>query len=430
MKTLYLECKMGAAGDMLGAAFLDLMEDPDAVVMELNNIGIKGVEYKLDDAVKCGIRGKHLRVLVNGLEELPSDHYDSAGHSHENDHEDGHVHSHEHADDHVHSHEHEHADDHGDGHAHSHRTLYEIEDIIESMSVEKEIKSDIREIYQLLAEAESEAHGVAVDKIHFHEVGNMDAIADIAATCYLMHKLEPDKVVVSPVNVGGGMVKTAHGVLPVPAPATAFLLKGIPSYESEVVKSELCTPTGAALIKYFADEFKTQPLMAVEKIGYGAGNKDFPQANVVRAVLGETDDESDYVLEFACNIDDMTAEEIGFATERLFEAGALEVYTVAADMKKNRPGTVLYCICKQDIRELIVQQIFKYTTTIGIRENVCNRYVLTREVKKIDTPYGEVRKKISYGYNVTRSKLEYDDLAGIAKRTGKSIIDLKKEIDQ
>ena len=408
MKTLYLECKMGAAGDMLGAAFLDLMEDPDAVVSELNNIGIKGIEYKLDDAEKCGIRGKHLRVLVNGQEELPDEVIEKDAHNHE--HADGHTHE--------------------DGHAHTHRTLYEIEDIIESLNIEKEIKSDIREIYQLLAEAESEAHGVAVDKIHFHEVGNMDAIADIAATCYLMHKLEPDKVVVSPVNVGGGMVKTSHGVLPVPAPATAILLKGIPSYESEVVKSELCTPTGAALIKYFADEFKAQPLMAVEKIGYGTGNKDFPQANVVRAVLGETNDESEYVLEFTCNIDDMTAEEIGFATEMLFEAGALEVYTIAADMKKNRPGTVLYCVCKQDIRELIVQQIFKYTTTLGIRENVCNRYVLTREIKKIETPYGEVRKKISYGYNVTRSKLEYDDIAGIARRTGKSIIDLKKEIDQ
>ena len=408
MKTLYLECKMGAAGDMLGAAFLDLMEDPDAVVSELNNIGIKGIEYKLDDAEKCGIRGKHLRVLVNGQEELPDEVIEKDAHNHE--HADGHTHE--------------------DGHAHTHRTLYEIEDIIESLNIEKEIKSDIREIYQLLAEAESEAHGVAVDKIHFHEVGNMDAIADIAATCYLMHKLEPDKVVVSPVNVGGGMVKTSHGVLPVPAPATAILLKGIPSYESEVVKSELCTPTGAALIKYFADEFKAQPLMAVEKIGYGTGNKDFPQANVVRAVLGETNDESEYVLEFTCNIDDMTAEEIGFATEMLFEAGALEVYTIAADMKKNRPGTVLYCVCKQDIRELIVQQIFKYTTTLGIRENVCNRYVLTREIKKIETPYGEVRKKISYGYNVTRSKLEYDDIAGIARRTGKSIIELKKEIDQ
>ena len=170
--------------------------------------------------------------------------------------------------------------------------------------------------------------------------------------------------------------------------------------------------------------------MAVEKIGYGTGNKDFPQANVIRVIQGETEDDSEQVLELVCNIDDMTAEEIGFATEMLFDAGAVEVYTVSADMKKNRPGTVLYCICSQDIRDHILEQIFKYTTTLGVRENVCNRYILTREVKKIDTPYGEVRKKYAYGYNVSRSKLEYEDLAGIARRTGKSIIELRKEIEE
>lgn len=389
MKTLYVECKMGAAGDMLGAALLSLCEEPEEVVNELNSLGIQNIEYKLEDSEKCGIVGKHLRVIVNGVEEIPDDH-----------------------------------------HHHDHRSLYEIEDIIESMNLSKDIKSDIREVYELLAEAESSVHGVPVDKIHFHEVGDLDAIADITAVCYLIHKLSPDKIVVSPVNVGGGVVKAAHGILPVPAPATALLLKGIPSYESEVIKSELCTPTGAALIKYFADDFSTQPTMAVEKIGYGTGNKDFPQANVLRVILGETNEGSEYVLELVCNIDDMTAEELGFATEMLFEAGALEVYTIAADMKKSRPGTVLCCVCKQDVRDHLVEQIFKYTTTLGIRENLCNRYVLTREVKKIETPYGEIRKKYAYGYNVTRSKLEYEDLAGIARRTGKSIIELKNEIGE
>ncbi|WP_029233262.1 nickel pincer cofactor biosynthesis protein LarC [Butyrivibrio sp. VCB2006] len=406
MKTLYLECKMGAAGDMLGAAILGLFDDSEAIVNELNTIGIDGVEYKLEITDKCGIQGNHLRVLVHGKEELPDDIHEGHDHSNASQHD---------------------VENHQD---HAHRTLYEIEDIIENMNLDKEIKSDIREVYELIAEAESSVHGVAVDKIHFHEVGDMDAIADITATCYLMHKLSPDKIIVSPINVGSGVVKTAHGILPVPAPATAHLLMEIPYYESEVIKSELCTPTGAALIKYFADEYSAQPVMTVKKIGYGTGNKDFPQANVLRAVLGETTDESEYVLELICNIDDMTAEEIGFATEMLFEAGALEVYTIAADMKKNRPGTLLYCVCKQDSRELMIEKIFKYTTTLGIRENVCNRYVLAREVKKIDTPYGEVRKKYAYGYNVTRSKLEYEDLAGIARRTGKSIIDLKKEIEE
>lgn len=440
MKTLYIECKMGVAGDMLGAALLDLLDEQGEVLAELNGIGIKGVEFKLTDTEKCGIKSKHLRVLINGQEEIPEyiasdeglDDHEHHGHEHTHDHDHSHEHDNGH---HYHGHEdngtlHEHDNMHEHEHNHIHRTLYDIEDIIEAMTVSKDIKSDVREIYELLAEAESQAHGVPVDKIHFHEVGNLDAIADITASCYLIHKLEPEKIIVSPINVGGGMVKTAHGVLPVPAPATATLLKGIPSYESEYVRSELCTPTGAALIKYFADEFKPQPLMTVEKIGYGAGNKDFAQANVVRAVLGETTDEIENVIELACNIDDMTAEEIGFATEMLFEAGALEVYTIAADMKKNRPGTLLYCVCKLDKRELIVQTIFKHTTTLGIRENICNRYVLSREIQKIDTPYGEVRKKVSSGYNVSRFKLEYDDIAGIAKRTGKSILDLKKELEE
>ncbi len=410
MRTLYLECKMGAAGDMLGAALLGLFDNADELVSKLNEMGIPKIEFKLEDAVRCGIKGNHLRVLVDGQEEIPNYDHDAANDHHEHHHDDDHDHHHD--------------------HHHGHRTMYEIEDIIEEMNLPKDIKSDIREVYELLAEAESVAHGVPVDKIHFHEVGNMDAIADIAATCLLMHELSPDKIVVSPVNVGSGTVRTAHGILPVPAPATANLLQGIPSYESKTISSELCTPTGAALIKYFADEVSNQPVMAVEKIGYGAGNKDFPQANVVRAIIGETSDDTEHVIEFACNIDDMTAEEIGFATERLFEEGALEVYTISADMKKNRPGTVLYCICKLDLREHIVEQIFKYTTTLGIRETECNRYILTREITKIDTPYGEVRKKTAFGYNVSRSKLEYDDIAGIAKRTGKSIIELKKELEE
>ncbi len=415
MKTIYLECKMGVAGDMLAAALLGLVDDSEATVNELNAIGIPKVEYKLNDDIKCGIKGKHLSVIIDGGEEQPSD--------------DGH-HSHDHHHDHEHDHHHDHYHDHDHEHPHSHRSLYEIEDIIENLNVCKEVKSDIREVYELLAEAESSVHGVAVDQIHFHEVGNMDAIADITAVCYLMHKIDPDRIIVSPVNIGGGTVRCAHGILPVPAPATAHLLREIPYYESDRIKSELTTPTGAALVKYFADLFDNQPVMRVSNIGYGMGKKDFPQANALRALLGTTNEETDQVVEFACNVDDMTPEEIGFATERLLKEGAIEVYTIAADMKKNRPGSVIYCMCRLEDREKILNKIFLYTTTIGIRENICNRYVLSREIQKIDTPYGEVRVKKSSGYNVSRSKLEYDDLAGIAERTGKSIIDLRKEIEE
>ena len=283
-------------------------------------------------------------------------------------------------------------------------------------------------MYQLLAEAESEVHGVNVSDIHFHEVGKLDAIADIAAVCYMMHEIDPDKVIVSPINVGNGQVRTSHGILPVPAPATANLLRGIPSYSSDRISGELCTPTGAALVKYFAFDFGAQPVMAVDRIGYGMGKKDFPQANCVRAIVGEANDEADVVVELSCNVDDMTPEEIGFATEMLFEAGALEVYTISIAMKKNRPGFLLTCMCREDKKETVVKTIFKHTTTIGIRENVSNRYVLTRQIEKIQTPYGEVRIKNSSGYDVQRRKFEYDDLAGISRRTGKSVIELKKEL--
>ena len=418
MKTLFLDCKMGIAGDMLTAALLGLLDNADDVVKELNSLGIPNVKYELGKAEKCGLLGNQMRVLINGEEEKALE-ADSAQ-----------EHLHEHECHHEQEHHYEHENDQQRHHDHEHHSMYEIEDIIESLDLSREIKSDIREIYALLADAESEAHGKPVDQIHFHEVGNMDAIADITAVCYLVHKIEPDRIIVSPINVGSGTVKCAHGVLPVPAPATAYLLRDIPSYESEYIKSELCTPTGAALVKYFADSFSAQPIMAVKEISYGMGKKDFPQANAIRLMLGETSEDTEKVVELSCNIDDMTSEEIGFATEALFEAGALEVYTVSADMKKNRPGHVLYCICRIGLRDSMLQKIFLHTTTLGVRENICNRYILSREIHKISTPYGEVRVKRSTGYNIKREKLEYDDIAGIAKRTGKSIMDLKKEIEE
>ena len=416
MKILYLECKMGIAGDMLASALLGTFEDKEKIIGELNSMGIPKVAYKNTKTEKCAVVGEHISVLIDGEEEESADVSD---HHHDHEHSHNHDHEHEHHQDHHHDHDH---------HEHSHSSLYEIEEIIEGLSIPKEIRSDIREVYQLLAEAESEVHGVNVSDIHFHEVGKLDAIADIAAVCYMMHEIDPDKVIVSPINVGNGQVRTSHGILPVPAPATANLLRGIPSYSSDRISGELCTPTGAALVKYFAFDFGAQPVMAVDRIGYGMGKKDFPQANCVRAIVGEANDEADVVVELSCNVDDMTPEEIGFATEMLFEAGALEVYTISIAMKKNRPGFLLTCMCREDKKETVVKTIFKHTTTIGIRENVSNRYVLTRQIEKIQTPYGEVRIKNSSGYDVQRRKFEYDDLAGISRRTGKSVIELKKEL--
>ncbi len=300
-------------------------------------------------------------------------------------------------------------------------------------------------VYSLIAEAESSAHGVTVDQIHFHEVGTMDAVADITAVCLLMNEIAPDQVVASPVHVGSGQVRCAHGILPVPAPATAFILRGIPSYGGEV-KGELCTPTGAALLKYFVDRFGDMPVMSVQAIGYGMGTKDFTTINCVRAMLGETAGEdrpagepapaqsgSDAprdVAELSCNVDDMTGEEIGFAAEKLFEGGALDVFTIPIGMKKGRPGTLIRVLCRQQDKEDIIRLLFRHTSTIGIRETLIRRYVLDRKVETVDTQYGPVRRKMSTGYGVTRVKYEHEDLARIAAEQGISLGEARKLLEQ
>ena len=414
MKVLYIDCSMGAAGDMLTAALFELLpkEERASFLEKLNSRGIPGVKYEAEPSVKCGITGTHMSVLVNGEEE-------GCGCEHE------HEHSHEHEHEHGHDHEHEH------GHEHHHSSMHDIEHIVGGhMKLPTSVALDVLAVYQEIAEAESLVHGVPVDQIHFHEVGSMDAIADISAVCLLMKKLAPDEVIVSPIHVGSGTVKCAHGILPVPAPATAQILKGIPTYSADI-DGELCTPTGAALLKHFATGFGKQPLMKTSAIGYGMGKKDFPRANCVRVMLGESLEEgvgnsgsfspNGDIIELSCNVDDMTGEAIGFAMERLFEAGANEVFTVPCGMKKSRPGILLRVLCKPEDKEKFVTLLFEHTTTIGIRETAMQRYTLDRQIYKIDTSLGPVRVRLSSGYGVTRKKIEHDDLARIAKENNISL---------
>jgi len=278
MKTLYIECAMGAAGDMLAAALLELLPDRAAFLEKMNGLGIPGVTVSGEKGVKCGVSGTHFSVRVAGVEE----------------------------DENLHSHHHDHV----------HGSMEGIEEIVNRLPIPSMVKLDVLAVYNLIAEAESRVHGVSVQQIHFHEVGTMDAVADITAVCLLMREIRPDQVIVSPVSVGSGTVRCAHGILPVPAPATALLLEGMP-IQAGNVQGELCTPTGAALLKYFADDFGSLPVMRVQKTGYGMGKKDFPQANCLRVMLGETSDQTDAIAELKCNIDDMTGEEIGFAMEQL-----------------------------------------------------------------------------------------------------------------
>ena len=390
MKTLYLDCGMGAAGDMLAAALSELLPDPDGFTARLNALGIPGVLFKREAAVKCGVTGTHMSVTVHGAEEDAHDH-------------------------------------HGPGH--SHRGLRDIERIVDGLSLPETVREDVMAVYGALAEAESHVHGVPVPEIHFHEVGTMDAVADVTAVCLAMHELAVDEVVVSPVHVGSGEVRCAHGILPVPAPAAAYLLRGVPIYGGAIA-GELCTPTGAALLKHFAARFGDMPVMKTRSIGYGMGKKDFPRANCVRALLGETADKTDTVPELSCNVDDMTAEELGFAMERLFEGGALEVYTIPIGMKKSRPGTLLRVLCREEDKERIIALLFRHTTTIGVRETATRRYVLDRRMETVQTPYGAVRRKAVSGYGVNRAKYEYDDLSRIARERSISLSEVRALLEE
>lgn len=453
MRTIYLDCGMGAAGDMLTAALLELCpEKREEFLKTMNGLELPGVRVTAEKSEKCGITGTHVEVTVFGETEESEDvhdavaaqmhdhaclqtyshdheaaHESAAGcgcdHAHSHDHVHGHDHGHDHTHDCAHTHDHDHT--HAYGHHHHHTGMAEILERIGGLALPEPVRRDMEAVYRLIAEAEGRVHGKTVDEIHFHEVGTADAMADIAGVCYLMYLLKPDQVLASPVHVGSGHVRCAHGILPVPAPAAADILRGIPIYGGQI-KGELCTPTGAALLKHFVTGFGEMPPMTVRAIGYGMGKKDFECANCVRALLGETSDETGEIVELSCNLDDMTAEEIGFAQERLFAAGALEVYTIPIGMKKGRPGVLFACMCRKIDRTLMTQLIFRYTTTLGIRENISRRYTLSRRIEECETSFGAVRKKISSGYGVHREKYEYDDLARIAKERGISLAEVRE----
>ena len=449
MKTLYLDLGMGAAGDMLTAALLELVPDPEKTMEKLNALGIPGVTFRKDAASKCGISGTHMTVTVNGEEEESADahmhgheheHFHEHDHEHFHDHDHFHEHDHAHDHDHEHSHDHDHDHDHDHGHTHHHHTsMHDIEHLVrDHLAVSDKVREDVLAVYGLIAEAESRAHARPVSEIHFHEVGTMDALADVAAVCVLMEELAPAQVIASPVHVGSGHVRCAHGILPVPAPATAFILKGVPIYGGKI-EGELCTPTGAALLRRFVTRFGEMPVMKTTAIGYGMGKKDFPAANCVRAMLGETQDAcqetaaagsgmKDEIYALSCNLDDMTGEKIGYAMEMILTSGAVDVYTVPIGMKKSRPAVMPTALCKEEKREAVAAAMFRHTTTIGIREQKMDRYVLERHTGEVQTPYGVIRVKRAEGYGVSKAKPEYDDIARAAREYSVTLTEVEKQL--
>ena len=302
--------------------------------------------------------------------------------------------------------------------------------LLETLPLPETVRHNAAAVYTLLAQAEGRAHGREMDQIHFHEVGTVDAVTDVVAVCMLMEELAPERVAASPVHVGSGLVRCAHGLLPVPAPATAYLLEGVPTYGG-AVEGELCTPTGAALLKHFVTAFGPSPVMRVEKTGCGMGTKDFEAMNGVRALWGQTEDApGDQVAELSCNLDDMTPEALGFAMEQLLAAGALDVFTTPIGMKKSRPGVMLTVLCRLEDREPLVQAMFRHTTTLGVREHLCQRYTLARSQQERQTPWGPVRVKTASGWGVTRQKPEYDDLSRIAKEHSLSLQAVAEQLEK
>lgn len=393
MKILYIECSMGVAGDMLMGALYELLNDEDRKKFtdKMNSLGIEGLHVEAVPSVKCGINGTHMNVTIDGHEELESHH--------------------------------------AEHHHHHGASMHDIRHVIDAAGISENVKKNAVEVYECIAQAESRVHGKSADEIHFHEVGSKDAMADVIGCCMLIDIIGADRIVVSPVTTGFGNVRCAHGILPVPAPATALILNDVP-LRAGSIEGELCTPTGAALVKHYADEFGNMPQMTVSRIGYGMGTKDFAAVNCVRVFVGiQATRTAKTIVQLCCSIDDMTAEELGYAAELLMDEGALDVYTTAIGMKKSRPGTLLTVMCREEDRERIAGLIFRNTTTLGMRVYHCERMILERSEKTLHTEFGDVRCKEASGYGVVRSKLEYDDVRRLAKSSGRSIREIRDIIE-
>lgn len=404
---LYFECNMGASGNMIMAALYELLPDKSTFQQKMESLKLPGVVLNYSESTKCGITGTHITVKVDGIEDTSDD-----VHSHGN-----HDHHHEH--DHEHHHEHHHHHEHDDKKYKGRRYSYqEILELIKSLELPEKVKQNAAGIYMILGEAEAKVHGTSLDEIHFHEVSSIDAIVDVVGCSILIDMLGVTDVTASPIHVGYGMIRCEHGILPVPAPATAEILHGIPIYSGRI-EGELCTPTGAAILKRFSKSFGNMPAMEVSRIGYGMGTKDFEAANCLRVFLyndATGSENKDVVYEISCNLDDMTPEAIGAAFDVLLESGALDVYTTSIMMKKNRPAVKLSCLCTENTSDTLAELMIKHTTTLGIRTVKYDRLVMERSTQTVRTEYGDIRIKHANGFGIKKIKPEYDDVQAAAKK--------------
>lgn len=385
VKTLYLDCFAGASGDMLVGAMLDCGLDFELLRSELLKLGVEGYELSLKRASRSGISAAKFDVHLE--------------------------------------------DSHSREHHHEHRSLSEIKRIIASSTLSEQVKQRAQTIFQRIGEAEAKIHDIPIETVHFHEVGAIDSIVDIAGACVAFEVLKIERIVSSPLHVGSGSFQCAHGTYPAPGPATAELLKGVPIYSKDI-EGELVTPTGAAIISTLAESYGPMPMMRIEKIGYGAGTRDYPTfPNALRAIIGEIEEGADCapttVTVIEANIDDLNAQVFGYLMEKALAAGALDIFYTPAQMKKNRPGVLLTLLCNPPDRERMCDLIFRETTTLGVRYRNEQREILTREFVTVETEYGPIRIKVSRARDgrVMNASPEFEDCRAAAEKSGVGLRD-------
>ena len=464
-RVLYLDCFSGISGDMLLGAILDAGLPLDELTRALGSLALPGMELRADRVLRAGVSATKFSVVEPGAQH-PAGAGAAHDHAHPHEPDPAHVHAHDHSPDHSHDqgdprehapghshdhgHPHEHPPDQSPGHGHPHdhrhrhghdhagdaahahphpqRSLPEIFALIDRSALSRAGRDRAKALFHRLAEAEAAIHQMPIEQVHLHEVGALDSIVDIVGAVFALEWVGADRIVCSPLNVGGGMVQSAHGLFPVPAPATVRLLGDAPIYGGAVQK-ELVTPTGALLATAYAGAFGAVPPMSVERVGYGAGDRDHPSTpNVLRVLIGRAAEGSpaERVVVIECEIDDMNPQIFGVAMDRLYAAGALEVFYVPVQMKKNRPGTLLTVVAPVELRGTLADVIFCETTTIGVRYAEVERECLQREIVSVPTPLGAIRFKLAWrGGRVINAVPEFDDCAKLAAASGKSVKDVQ-----
>ena len=400
-KILYIDCASGISGDMTIGAFLDLGVDPEYLKKELSKVHLHGYGIEVCQKNAKGISGTDFDVILH-----PHDHSEDVCDQHRHGHDDPHHHHHDHS------------------------NWGQIKELIEQSHLKEPVKDLAVRIFQRVAEAEAKVHGVAIEEVHFHEVGAVDSIVDIVGAAICFDAIKPGRVIVSPLNTGSGTVRCQHGVLPVPAPATAEILAGAGAmiYSSGVM-GELVTPTGAAIAAELANEFGPLPAMQIEKTGYGTGKKDFGIPNVLRMILGSGDSSGqEEVMVLEANIDDMSGEVAGYTLDRLLSQGALDAFYTPIYMKKSRPAVKLSVICHCKQVQKLERIILAETTTIGLRKYAVSRTVMKRETLTVKLPYGEAVVKVSEYEGIKKASPEYESVKELAQKTGYSLISIYKDI--